>query len=242
MKLSLAFVALVCSLSYTNQVHAEEKLGWTHESTLGVVKVGGNSDYESYNGKQKTIYTIENNALTLTGQYLETKSTGVQTGKAWDAALRYERIFSVMWSGFVQHGAESDTFAGYTQRDNSDFGGKYYLIQDEHEKLVSEVGYRYTKTLSSQNAPTKYESYGRAYLEYNRKFNDSVSAKLWVEYLPNFTNTEAYLVNYEPSITVLMNSVLSLKLAYLVKAHNLTLLPNEKKEDTTFTTALVAKF
>ncbi|MBC7421513.1 MAG: DUF481 domain-containing protein [Bdellovibrio sp.] len=238
MKLALAFVVFFTA----NLALAEEKQGWEHESTLGVVKVGGNSNSESYNGKQKTVYTINKNALTLTGQYLETKTTGVQTAKAWDAALRYEFIISAWWSAFLQHGAESDSFAGYTQRDNSDIGAKYFIIQDDNEKLFTEAGYRYTKTLSSQAAPTKYESYGRSYIEYTRKFNDSVSGKVWVEYLPNFSDSEAYLVNYEPSVTVLMNSLLSLKVAYLVKYHNKTLTLNEKKEDTTFTTALVAKF
>ncbi len=242
MKLVLSVMVILSVLSIANFAMAEEKTGWGHESTLGVVRVGGNSDSESYNGKQKTIYTLDSNALTVTGQYLETKTTGVQTGKAWDAAVRYERIFTAWWSSFVQHGAESDTFAGYTQRDNSDLGAKYYMIQDDNEKLFSELGYRYTKTLSSQATPTKYESYGRAYVEYACIFNASVSGKVWVEYLPNFTNSNAYLVNYEPSMTVLMNSVFSLKVAYLVKYHNLTLTPNEKKEDTTFTTALVAKF
>lgn len=242
MKFLLSLMILLSVLSISNFAMAEEKLGWTNESLVGVVRVGGNSDSESYNGKQKTIYTLDSNAVTATAQYLETKTTGVQTGKAWDAALRYERIFSPLWSAFLQHGAESDTYAGYTQRDNSDIGAKYYMIQDDDEKLFSELGYRYTKTLSSQAAPTKHESYGRAYVEYNRTFNASVSGKVWVEYLPNFTNSDAYLMNYEPSITVLMNSVFSLKMAYLVKYHNLTLAPTEKKEDTTFTTALVAKF
>ena len=128
------------------------------------------------------------------------------------------------------------------QRDSSDVGGKYIFIKSATISLFSEAGYRQTKTLSSIGAPTKNESFGRLYTEYSNKINESVTGKIWVEYLPNFTNSDSYLLNYEPSLSVMMNSNLSLKVSYLVKYHNTTMLATEKKEDTTFTTALVAKF
>ena len=209
---------------------AEEKSPWAHESEVGLVKVSGNTDSESYNGKQKTVYSFDQNALTLAGRYLEAKTAGTQTAKSWEASLRYERILSEQWSMFAQQGAESDSFAGYT------------ILKTDSENLFAEAGYRYTKTLPSLGAETKYESYGRLYSEYDRKLNSHVSAKLWAEYLPNLTNSDAYLVNYEPSVAVVLNSLFSLKMSYLVKYHNKTILPTEKKTDSTFTTALVAKF
>ena len=221
---------------------AEEKSPWAHESEVGLVKVSGNTDSESYNGKQKTVYSFDQNALTLAGRYLEAKTAGTQTAKSWEASLRYERILSEQWSMFAQQGAESDSFAGYTERDNSDLGAKYTIYKMDSENLFAEAGYRYTKTLPSLGAETKYESYGRLYSEYDRKLNSHVSAKLWAEYLPNLTNSDAYLVNYEPSVAVVLNSLFSLKMSYLVKYHNKTILPTEKKTDSTFTTALVAKF
>ncbi len=221
---------------------AEDRSAWAHESEVGLVKVSGNTDTESYNGKQKTIYTFDHNALTLAGRYLEAKTAGTQTAKSWDTSLRYERILSDQWSVFAQQGAESDSYAGYTQRDNSDVGAKYTIKKSDTENLFAEAGYRYTKTLPSLGTDLKYESYGRLYSEYDLKVNSNVSAKFWVEYLPNFTTSDAYLVNYEPSVAVVLNSLFSLKVSYLVKYHNKTLLPNEKKEDSTFTTALVAKF
>ncbi len=215
---------------------------WKNESELGVIKTSGNTDSETYTVKQRTTHAFDSNLLTLGGRYLEAKTSDVQTAKSWEAALRYERVLSDLWSIFIQQGAESDPYAGYTQRDNTDVGGKYKIINSETENFFSELGYRYTKTLSSQTADVRYESFGRLYLEYDRKFNTSVSGKFWVEYLPNFTRSEAYLVNYEPSVTVMMTSIVSLKVAYLVKFHNLTVTPAERKEDSTFSTSLVAKF
>ncbi len=123
---------------------------------------------------------------------------------------------------FVHQGVESDYFGGYVQRDNSDLGAKYNLIKAAEENLISEAGCPYTKTNPSTGADLKYENYGRLYAEYSRKMNEAVSFKLWFEYLPNFTQSEAYLLNHKASLSSVVNSVLSVKISYLTKFHNLT--------------------
>jgi putative salt-induced outer membrane protein len=232
--LSLFFLSLT--------VLAEEKSPWRHESEASVVKVGGNTTSESYSAKQKTAYKFDLNVLAANGRFLQTKASGHETAKQWDAALRYERELSERWAVFAQHGAESDPYAGYVQRDNTDVGGKFYFIKSDRETLFSETGVRSTKMIASITNHVSHSTAGRLYTEYSRKINDSVSGRLWVEYLPNFTHSDAYLINYEPSVSVMMNQIFSVKLAYLSKYHNKTVKPGEKREDTTFTTALVAKF
>jgi putative salt-induced outer membrane protein len=232
--LSILFFSLV--------LHAEDKSPWSHESEVTIVKVGGNTTSDSYSGKQKTSYEFDLNTLIASARYLQTKASGTETAKQWDASLRYERELSEHWTVFVQHGAESDPYSGYTQRDNTDLGGKYYFIKGKTETLLSEAGVRSTKTISSVSNDVSHANSGRLYAEYSKQINDSVSGRLWAEYLPSFKKSDEYLVNYEPSMSVMMNQVFSLKLAYLVKYHNTTVSAGEKKEDTTFTTALVAKF
>lgn len=236
--LSVTFAA---SSTFAQEMKATESKSWAHESEASVVKVSGNTITDSYAAKQKTSYTFDANVVALTGRYLQAKSGAVETAKQWESALRYERGLGNNWAAFVQQGAESDYFAGYVQRDNTDIGGKYYFIKDDAENFFSEFGYRRTKTNPIVGDATSSNA-GRLYLEYSRKVNDSVSGKFWAEYLPNFTDSEAYLINYEPSVNVMMSQVFSLKVAYLVKYHNQIKTKDEKKEDTTFTTALVAKF
>lgn len=216
--------------------------GWKHESEASVVQVGGNTQSESYSAKQKTGFTLNQHALIAAGRYLQTKSGNTETAKSWEASLRYERMISELWSTFIQHGAESDFYAGFIQRDNTDVGGKYFFLKSDSDQLFTEAGLRYSTTIPSGRSGKIYDSFGRIYSEYSRKVTDTLSAKFWAEYLPNFRESEAYLVNYEPSASVMLNQIFSLKLAYLVKYHNKTTTPIEKKEDTTFTTALVAKF
>ncbi len=237
---ALLFSAIL--LSGTLAMAQDEMKHWTHESEASVVQVGGNVSTKSYSAKQKTTYTFNSNVLTATGRYLQTKTGSTETAKQWDAGLRYDRDLSELWSVYANRNAESDYYAGYVQRDFTGAGGKYVFLKADQRNLFSELGYQYLAERSSVTYKSKYSNLARIYVEYKDQFNSSVSGKLWVEYLPNFTDSKNYFVNYEPSITVMMSQNLSLKLAYLVKYHNLKNSPTEKKEDTTFTTALVAKF
>lgn len=226
---------------FGHQLFAQENLSsLSNESEVSVVSVNGNTQSESYSAKQKITYKIESDIFTVFGRYLQTKTGSTETGKQWEASLRYERELGEKWAAFLQHGAESNFYAGFVQRDNSDIGGKYYFIKSDAENLFSEAGVRYTKYFDGTTS--SYSNSGRVYLEYSKKFNDSVVGKFWAEYLPNFKDSDAYLVNYEPSISVMMNQIFSLKAAYLVKTHNKTISPTDKRDDTTFTTSIVAKF
>ncbi len=220
---------------------AQEQNAWSHESEASVVQVGGNTSSESYSIKQKTGYKLETHIFTAAARYLQSKANQLETAKQWEASLRYEKELGNAIGVFLQQGAESDTYAGYIQRDNSDIGAKYYFSKQPDQVFFSELGYRYIKTQFT-DGETAHSNSGRIFFEYDKKINSSVTAKLWAEYLPNFKEADAYLLNYEPSINVMMSQILSLKVSYLVKYHNKTKILGEKTEDTTFTTALVVKF
>lgn len=232
---------LILGLAFGAQAQTTEKSPWAHESEASIVQVSGNTKSESYSAKQLTSYKFDLNTLSLKARYLSTKTSGTETARAWDASLRFERDLSDKWAAFIQHGAEADAFGGYVQRDNTDIGVKYFFIKSDTELLFSELGARSSK-VNLGGGTTDTTSGGRFYTEYNRKINDSTSGKFWVEYIHNTKDSDAYLLNYEPSLSVMLSQVFSVKLAYLVKYHNKTATATEDKNDTTFTTSLVAKF
>ena len=219
----------------------EEKSPWAHESEVSLINVDGNTSSESYSAKQKTQYTfLDANTLAITARYLRSRANGLESARSWDAGGRYERAFSQMQSGYLGHGAESDIYNGYIQRDNTDVGGKHFFVKSDTTTLFSELGYRYTNERSILGT-SGFSNYGRLYSEIAQKLNASVGYKFWVEYLPNFTTADAYLVNAEPSVNVMLSQVFSLKTAYLLKYRN-AVAPGEERADTTFTTSIVAKF
>lgn len=237
------FALLLSALPLSARAQSDEPAPspWTHESEVSIVNVDGNTRGEISSLKQKTEYKIDANALALTGRWIRVKTNDIETARAWDAALRYERALSELWSAFVGHGAESDEYSGYIQRDNSDVGAKYFIEKSDLINFFVESGYRYTKTYSVAGTVTHSNGL-RLYTEYSHKPTTSVSYKIWLEYLPNFNDSEAYLVNAEPSVNVMLSQIFSLKTSYLVKYKNQLAVAGEKRADTTFTTSLVAKF
>jgi putative salt-induced outer membrane protein len=223
-----------------------EKSPWTNESQLAVVQTSGNSETESYSAKQTTSYTRGQDLVKATGSYLKTAAENATTGAneetalKYDAGVRYERAFTDHWSSFVGYLLESDRYAGYMQKHNTDLGGKYIIAKTEKYDLLSEAGYRYVHQNNVDQSNTHYNS-ARLYLEGVYRLNATNSAKLWVEHLPNFDVSEDHQTNAEASLSSAINTVFSLKVAYLMKTDNLPV-PGAEKTDTTLTTALVAKF
>lgn len=251
MKRLLAGLSLVVLAHSAVAQSPAAKKPFNHESEASIVTVSGNSTAETYAAKQKTSYTFEASSLIGTAAYLDGKSTqidkttGVSTStqtRKWDATLRYEFAFTEKIAAFVAHGAESDPNAGYIQRDNTDLGGKYTILNSDGRKLDSELGYRYSKTYTGTN---EYTNFARLYLEYNQAISETSSFKLWVEHLPNLKDSNKYLTNAEASLSVVLSTLFSLKTSYLAKYHNFqasTPTYEDKRLDSTFTTALVAKF
>lgn len=208
----------------------------------GVVITSGNTRTQSIQAKHLSTYTWEKNKLSLSGFFLKGKSEGVLNAKKWDSTLRYERAFSDLFSGFASQGVESDKFAGYLQRYNSDLGPKYFIIKEENFwNWFIEAGYRYTRE-RRVNGTKSNASKGRAYTEVSKKWNEGSSSKLWMEYIPNFSNSKDWLFNTELSTDASITNILALRIAYLMKYDNQPNAGTKKKTDSTLTTSLVATY
>lgn len=235
-------VLLISAISFlTLTAHAEGPAApFKGEAEAGAIVVSGASDSSSYAAKANTEYTQEKNVYTAFGHYIKANANGADSARNWDAGLRYDYQISELWSAFIGHKAESDIFAGYIQRDSTDLGMKYNILKSDSLSWFAELGYRYSKTQPVLGS-NSYDSFGRLYTEVNKSFDKTLSFKYWAEYLPNFTDSKAFQFNNEASLNVMMNSIFSLRLAYLLQYQNQP--PAGGKYSTTTTTMnLVAKF
>lgn len=214
----------------------------SHKSELAVILKGGNSDSDSVSLTQKTTKEWTSDLVSLSGRYLVGSSSGILSARQWGIGLRYERKLSPKFSLYTGPTVEGDTFSGYEKRYNYDLGGKYTFFKENKKNyFFNETGYRYTsETLLTMVSNTSHKL--RTYFEYGTSFSETAFFVMWVEILPDLSNSSNFLLNFEPSFNVALSSVLSLKLAYLGNFDNLPNVAGNDKLDYTFTTALVADF
>ncbi|OUR96281.1 hypothetical protein A9Q84_07950 [Halobacteriovorax marinus] len=215
---------------------------FSSEDELSLISTGGNTDSKTFFLKSKNLVKWSVHEITLKGSYTYGESEKVRNLEKWDINLRYDLNVSKKNSLFLGETIEANRFSGFSRRYNSDMGTKHSFIESDTTKLFAEIGYRYTIENKSDNERTKVkESKGRAYLEGNKTLNSTVSSKLWIEWIPNFSNSDKYLMNIEPSISVTLNKVFSFKMAYLWNYDNQPE-KDHTKQDYKYTTSLIANF
>src|SRR5690606_33484946 len=119
---------LAISLSSFSSKSFADEAGFQNETEAGLVLTTGNSKSQSFNFKQSNRYSWTANMLKFDGRYLKASAGGVESARFWALGLRYERTFTERFLGFVGQDVESDVFAGYAQKYNSDIGPKYRLL------------------------------------------------------------------------------------------------------------------
>jgi putative salt-induced outer membrane protein len=240
MKKRSFFAVLMSAIALVSISAAQAEDGWKNESQAGVVVTTGNTDTSTLSAAEAASYQFDANILKLTASFLSQKSAGVESGKNWSLGLRYERVFNEKLTGFLAETVDGNQFSGINQQYATDIGAKYTILKNDQSAWFVEGGYRYLK----QNLIllTRNLNYGRVYSEFVETFSPTVSAKYWIEYLPNFTTSDDWQLNTELSLSAAISSIFSVKSAYLLKYDNQVNSPGLVKTDKTFTTSLVAKF
>jgi putative salt-induced outer membrane protein len=215
--------------------------GLKNESEVTLVDAKGNSVSNSFGAKQQDAFKWDGNVIKGQARYFSSTADGVESARNWDLALRYERELTGVWSLYAGQGLESDPFAGFDRRYNTDVGGRYTLKKSPELGWFAEAGYRYTDQHNNDGSLLD-SNFGRLYTEAVYTMTETASAKIWVEYLPNFSHSEAYLINGEASLSAALSAMLSLKVGYLLKYNNEPPAPATEYLDRLLTTSLVAKF
>ena len=225
-----------------------------NESQLSMIKTGGNTNVQAYNVKTQTKFDIGKYVYTLSGHYFLSlyeivngagKTVDVESARNWDLAMKTEKVLNERYNIYSQVQMEGDKFSGYNQRDNYGFGTKYKIIQTKEERFYTEIGYRYSvehKTTTSENTnPVVISNKGRLYLAYEKQHSKALSYKTGLEYLPNFTDGVDYMVSLDPSFTLLLTNIFSLKFSYKGTYDNSPADENNKI-DFKYVSTIIAKY
>ena len=211
-------------------------------SEASSIVTGGNTDLKTYLVKSENKWTKEKNIFSLNGFYTYGESDKVVSAERWTIGARYDRVLTAKIDAFLGEIVENNRFAGFSRRYNTDAGVRIKLVKTEKTEAFAEAGARFTIEKFTNHALEDGEDFkGRAYFEVKHKLNESVDGRFWIEYIPNFTVSEDTLINFEPSISVAMNKVFSLKFAFLWNYDNLPA-PGNGKHDYAYTTGIIASF
>jgi putative salt-induced outer membrane protein len=235
---NLLFV--LCTFLSISAFADDVKPGFSDESSAGVVLTSGNTSTSTVNLAQKNVNILGLNVYKFDASYLRASNTGDVQALQWSVGVRYERELSKEFNLYVAETANGDRFQGIDQRYNSDIGAKYFFQKTEKLNWFSEAGYRFTR----ENYPYGFKNLNfiRLYNEIENTWRKGVSAKWWVDFLPNITDSRGYQFNTEISILVALSDIFSLKSAYELRYYNEPPIGVLHTTDTTFTTSLVAKF
>jgi putative salt-induced outer membrane protein len=213
------------------------------EDEVSAVVSGGNSDVKTYNVKSVNKYKFsEKNSAGFNLNYTYGESDGERSAENWDALLRYDRAILTKSSLFLAELVEANRFSGYSRRYNTDFGFKHMLLGTKKYSSNFELSYRYTIEKNvDESVEDKKDSKARLFADVERKFHANNAMKLWAEYIPNFSESDDYLLNMGYSLSVVLTDTFSLKLSYIWKYDNMPVVGNSTS-DYTYTTGILAKF
>lgn len=214
----------------------------TNESEISLIQSGGNSEVQTTNAKTTNTYKWDEDSIVFGGHYTYGENADNVSVRNWDVLARYEREIQKKLSIVLGEIIEGNRFTSIKARYNSDLGLKYFYTKTDKQIIFTEVSYRYSIEDRYEPLENTYDNKARLYNELDHKFSETMQYKVWVEYVPNFTEGKDYLVNGEVSLTAIMNSIFSLKVAYKGMYDNQPAFPGFKNYDYITTTALVAKF
>ncbi len=220
---------------------ADEARTLKNESEAGVVITSGNTDVSTLSFRQNTTIASGANSYLLNARYLRASNAGVEQALQWGFGLKYERAFSERFAIFLAQLVEGNIYQNIFQRYATDLGGKYFFQKREKDLVwFAEGGYRFTR----ENYPASFKNLNflRIYTEVEKYLGETMSAKLWLEYLPNLTFWKAYQFNGSVSLNTAVSGIFSLKNGFEFRYNNEPPAGAKSASDRVFTTSLVAKF
>lgn len=206
-------------------------------SDLGFVKTGGNTDLTTLSLAEKVEYAAtERLALQQTLGWVLGRTEGEESANQLLAGVRGSYVIAGGLSAYAGANYYKDRFAGVSKRFDESFGLGYQVLKTDRHDLKVEAGIGFFHE-SPLTGPTDNFTAGRAAGGYKYSFGAKAYLQQQAEYLPNFDNTGDFRVTSESSLVAPLNSVLALKVGYLVR-HRGEPPTGFDKTDTTFRTSI----
>jgi len=243
----LAFFMMVAYISLATAAAntlAEEKAvkALSDEGEISYVKTDGNTQVTTLSAKNLLKYKFNDRLL---GSWkigaVTAETSHVKTAEDYFTDLKLDYQNTLRLYTFVNAGWQQNRFAGIDEHLYGGVGAGYKFLDGPANFLIGELGVQYVADKYTDMTKKDYPG-GRAFAKYIYAFTEKNKFSQSLEYLNDFDDSQNYKVNSETALIAAINSIFSLKAAYLVNYTNAPVPSNLKKKDSTSTVALVVNY
>jgi len=220
----------------------KEKKALSDEGEVSYVQTDGNTKVTSLAAKNLAKYKFTERLL---GSWkvgaVTAETSNVKTAESYNTDLKLDYQNTLRLYSFVNAGWEQNKFAGVDEHVYGGAGLGYKFLDGPANFLVGELGVMYVTDKYVDLAKDDYAG-GRAFAKYIYAFTEKNKFSQSLEYLNSFDDSENYKVNSETAVISALNSIFSLKAAYVVNYTNAPIPATLKKKDSITTVALVVNY
>lgn len=217
-------------------------------ASLGFSQTRGNADATTINVANKLKYTLKGWQVQQDLTFFYGEAGTKVNANFWSGGLRAQRRLNPRVGSYVVGRFDRNVLQGISHRFEEGVGLDVTARSTRAQTLNLAFGAsRFQQTLtpgSSSNFRGSFPA-ARAALDFRHKFSPTATFQQTAEYLPNLSESSAYLVNTESAVVAPLLSKLAIKVAYVIRYNNAPPVRNNvplRTTDTFFSSGVTYSF
>jgi putative salt-induced outer membrane protein len=190
------------------------------QASAGLAFTSGNSNATTFDISDKLKYTKRGWSFGQDLKYFYGEADDKVTADFWNTGLRVDRRLMKRLGMFVLARWDRNVLQGIASRFEESIGLDFLAIDAPRDKLIFTAGASaFQQELTPGSTSTFKGNYPAARLagDYKHSFTDKAYFQQTVEYLPNLSETEAYLINGETTLVAPLIANLGLKVSSVIR-------------------------
>ena len=217
-------------------------------AALGFSQTSGNANATAINVTNKIKYSVKGWAVAQDLAFFYGEAENKVNANFWNGGFRGERRLTPRLGAFVATRFDRNVLQGISSRFEEGLGLDFKAVDAAHDKLIFVLGASmFQQTLTPGSVSTAKRNYPAARLgaDYKHLFSEIAFFQQTAEFLPNLSDTEAYLLNTESSLVAPLSKSLGIKVGYVIRYNAQPPVRNTiqlKKTDTFLSSGLTYSF
>jgi len=217
-------------------------------ASLGFSQTRGNADATTINVANKLKYAVVGWQVQQDLTFFYGEAEGKVNANFWNGGLRAQRGLGNRVGAYLVGRFDRNVLQGIARRFEEGVGLDITAVSTKAQALTLALGVsQFQQTLTPGSTTTFNGSFpaARAALDFRHKFSANATFQQTAEYLPNLSESSAYLVNTESTIVAPLLSRLAVKVGYVIRYNNAPPVRNRlplRTTDTFFSSGVTYSF